>query len=129
MEKYDVICSEGHKCNPKANNVISGNGVCLTCCGKVWDAFYVVAGNDTVKFGITSGDTRPRLSTHKRDGSPDCLFLRTDLPDGHARNLETAILDALKRAGRAPVRGREYFPADCTDLILDLARAALPETV
>jgi hypothetical protein len=92
------------------------------CAGKVWDVFYVVADdiNDVVKFGITSGNPRPRLSRHARDGLDRVIRLVEDLPDDVAPRLERTVLAALRDAREVPVRGVEYFPARVLDLILDV---------
>ncbi|BBC30035.1 hypothetical protein SGFS_013290 [Streptomyces graminofaciens] len=92
------------------------------CAGKAWDVFYVVVDeiNDTIKFGITSGDPRPRLGMHARDGFGDVVRLVEGLPGDLAPRLERAVLAALRDAREAPVRGREYFPAHVLPLVLDL---------
>lgn len=84
--------------------------------------FYVVADdiNDVVKFGITSGNPRPRLSRHAREGFDDVIRLVEGLPGDLAPRLERAILAALQDAREAPVRGREYFPSRVLALVLDL---------
>jgi hypothetical protein len=91
--------------------------------GQVWDAFYVVLDEEgqTVKCGITSGDARPRLAGHARDGYCTRVRLMTDLPLGTARALEKTVLATLKLAGIEPVRGREYFDASALPVILDIA--------
>jgi hypothetical protein len=98
-----------------------GGGICAACAGREWDVLYVVTDDlGVVKFGITSGDARPRLRVHKRDGLDQIVRLFTGLPDGIARPLEDNIKAALRDAGEEPVRGREYFPARALPLILDL---------
>ncbi|MFF7824222.1 hypothetical protein ACFZCM_03265 [Streptomyces rochei] len=84
--------------------------------------FYVVADdvNDVVKFGITSGDPRPRLAVHARDGFDRVIRLFEALPGDLAPRLERAVLAALRDAREEPVRGREYFPARVLGLILDV---------
>ncbi|WP_189783032.1 GIY-YIG nuclease family protein [Streptomyces capitiformicae] len=84
--------------------------------------FYVVADeiNGVVKFGITSGDPRPRLGDHSRDGFDCVIRLVEGLPGDVALRLEKTILAALRDAREAPVRGREYFPARVLPLITDL---------
>lgn len=117
---HRVRCPEGHAAAPLPNNVLRGKGLCRRCVGATWDAFYVVTGPETVKFGITSGDPRPRLATHRTDGLPSVVRLFTDLPDDVAPILERVCLSALADAGVAPVRGREYFPVDALALVLDV---------
>lgn len=119
---HRVRCRDGHESTPAPQSVQQGNGICRVCAGKVWDVFYVVADdiNDVVKFGITSGDPRPRLGVHARDGFDSVVRLVEDLPGDLAPRLERAVLAALQDAREAPVRGREYFPARALGLILDL---------
>ncbi|TXS63825.1 hypothetical protein [Streptomyces sp. sk2.1] len=73
-----------------------------------------------VKFGITSGDPRPRLRAHRRNGLDQVLRLFTGLPDGVARALENNIIAALRDAREEPIQGREYFSSRALPLILDL---------
>ncbi|MPY47110.1 GIY-YIG nuclease family protein [Streptomyces acidicola] len=73
-----------------------------------------------MKFGITSGDPRPRLSDHARDGFDCVIRLIEGLPGDLAPRLERAVLAALRDAREAPVRGREYFPARVLGLVLDV---------
>lgn len=100
-----------------------GRGICRICAGKSWDAFYIVANDEdsTIKFGITSGNPKPRLADHARDGYTEVLLLTTDLPGDTAPALERRIIAALAEAGMKPVRGREYFPASALGLVMDLA--------
>ena len=74
-----------------------------------------------VKFGVTSGDARPRLADHRVDGYRAVVRLLTGLPDGAAPDTERAVKAALAMAGEKPVRGTEYFDASCLALILDVA--------
>jgi hypothetical protein len=92
------------------------------CAGKTWDVFYVVIDevHDTVKFGITSGDPRPRLGIHARNGFDSVVRLIECLPGDLALRLERAVRAALRDAREAPVRGREYFPARVLGLVLDV---------
>lgn len=115
-------CSAGHACSPIPDCVQAGGGICRECGGKAWDVLYVVADeiNDTVKFGITSGDPRRRLNDHARDGFDSVVRLIEGLPGDLAPRLERAILAALRDAREEPVRGREYFPTHTLGLILDL---------
>jgi hypothetical protein len=183
--KHHVRCANGHDCYPEAQNVLNGNGICLTCVGrdsaaaeaafrkrlaelgatplfdewlgnhfphrlrcaaghdttalpagvqqgegpcrkcrgKLWDVFYVVKHEEQrrVKFGVTSGDARPRLADHRVAGYRTVVRLLTDLPDGTAPDAERAVKVALAMAGEKPVRGTEYFDASCLGLILDVA--------
>lgn len=117
-----VRCKKGHKTSPIPNHVIRGGGLCRHCAGKSWDVFYVVHDDDfdVVKFGITSGDPRPRLSVHARDGFDRVVRLLEGLPGDTAPVLERTILAALRDAREKPARGREYFPTRVLPLVLDL---------
>lgn len=120
-----VRCPQGHLCRPTPGNVSQGNGVCRVCRGGVWDAFYVVTSAGAVKFGVTSGDPRPRLRTHVRAGFTEVVRLATGLSGTIAPDAEQAVKAALALAGETPVHGREYFDASCLALILDVADAWL----
>ncbi|KOU99100.1 GIY-YIG nuclease family protein [Streptomyces sp. XY533] len=115
-------CAAGHDCNPRPNSVQQGSGVCRSCAGKTWDVLYVVTSelDDVVKFGVTSGNPRPRLRDHAYDGLDVIVRLVTGLPEGAAVELERTLLAALRDAREVPVRGREYFPARVLPLVLDL---------
>ena len=119
---HKVRCAQGHECTPRPHSVLQGNGVCRTCAGKTWDVFYVVADdiNGVVKFGITSGDPRPRLYRHASDGLARVIRLVEGLPSDLAPRLERAVLGALRDARETPVRGVEYFPGRALGLILDV---------
>ena len=122
-QPHHVVCVAGHDCYPYPAGVQQGEGVCRKCRGKLWDAFYVVEHEDQhrVKFGVTSGDARPRLADHRVDGYRTVVRLLTGLPDGAAPDAERAVKAALAMAGEKPVRGTEYFDASCLALILDVA--------
>ncbi|MFH8577159.1 hypothetical protein [Streptomyces zaomyceticus] len=119
---HRVRCVQGHEVTPRPNSLHQGQGVCRVCAGQVWDAFYVVRndGRDVIKFGITSGDPRPRLADHAREGLDTVLRVHRDLPGNVARELELTILAALADACEAPVQGREFFHARVLPLVLDL---------
>jgi hypothetical protein len=93
------------------------------CSGQTWDVFYVVttAAGDRLKFGITSGDPRGRLKTHRTCGYRNVALLLTGLPDGVASEIERSVMAALALAGERPIRGREYFDARVLGLVLDIA--------
>ncbi len=120
-------CAAGHDCSPRPADVQRGSGICRACAGQIWDAFYVVASADAVKFGITSGDPRARLRVHAALGYTEVARLATGLPGTIAPDTETAIRAALALAGERPVRGREYFDVSCLALILDVADSWLGE--
>jgi hypothetical protein len=116
-----VRCPEGHDCCPWPSNVARGQGICRACGGKTWDAFYVATSRLAVKFGITSGGGRPRLSLHARHGYTTVVRLATDLPGTLAFDTESAVRSALAMASELPVKGREYFDISCLGLVLDVA--------
>lgn len=114
-------------CSPRPNNVLSGRGICQKCAGQCWDVFYVVRNEltDSVKFGVTSGNPKPRLYEHARDGYDQLLRLHEGLPEDTAGKLERTILAALRDAREQPIRGREYFPARVLPVVLDLVDSHL----
>jgi hypothetical protein len=115
-------CATGHECRPRPSAVLSGDGICRTCAGKVWDVFYIVAdpAAHRVKFGITSGDPRPRLRTHRRGGYQGVVRLLTDLPGTTAPDMEDAVQAALALAGLRPVLRREYYDISALPVVLDV---------
>ncbi|MFE5792952.1 hypothetical protein ACFQ8C_10295 [Streptomyces sp. NPDC056503] len=117
---HQVRCAKGHTGTPTPSNVRAGCGICRICAGKTWDVFYVVTDdvNEVVKFGITSGNPRTRLSHHERDGLDRIVRLIEGNPE--ARKLENACMAALRDAGEKPLRGREYFHSRTLATILDL---------
>jgi hypothetical protein len=117
---HKVICPAGHECEPTPTSVQRGKGACRFCAGKAWDVFYVVANDErrTVKFGITSGDPRARLADHRRHGYRRVVLLAETVL-AHAVEAET--ISALRQAGRRAVHGREYFPGDALDAIVQIA--------
>lgn len=121
-EPLRVRCPKGHETTVIPGGLRRGEGLCRFCAGKEWDAFYVLQDEleDVVKFGVTSGDPRPRLLHHERDGFGQVLRLHTGLPGDVAPKLERTILAALRDAREEPVRGREYFPARVLPVVLDL---------
>jgi hypothetical protein len=89
----------------------------------VWDVFYVVANRPAarIKFGITSGDPRPRLTVHRRSGYEEILRLMTGLPGIVAPEVESAARAALALAGVVPVQGWEYYDISALAIVLDVA--------
>lgn len=120
---HRIKCSVGHESTPRPTALQQGSGLCRLCMGKVWDAFYVLLNEEdqSVKFGITSGDPRPRIASHARDGYCTTVRLMSDLPLDTARPLEKTVIATLKLADIEPVRGREYFCASALPVILDIA--------
>lgn len=96
--------------------------MCATCAGKTWDAFYVVTDDsaELLKFGITAGSGRRRLTEHRRAGFDTVHRFHAGLPDETALNLERDVRATLRLAGEEPVRGREYYPDRVTALVLDV---------
>ncbi|MFC8915960.1 hypothetical protein ACFT5C_09325 [Streptomyces sp. NPDC057116] len=121
---HQLICREGHRTRTIPSGVKQGQGICRHCAGKTWDVFYVVESTHHVKFGITSGDPRPRLRTHAKDGFTDERRVIRDLPGDFAPDLEAGVRLALADEGLKPVRGREYFPSAATPLILSIVDQA-----
>lgn len=118
---HHVRCASGHDCYPTPGNVSQGHGICPACAGRVWDVFYVVTGPKGLKFGISSGDPRPRLANHRHDGyygagDPDRLWNR--LPDGVARQTENLVLASLTNLGYKPNWRREYFDIELLGVVL-----------
>lgn len=126
---HRVRCSNGHECTPRPNCVQQGQGICRRCVrsrdSEFCDVFYVVAGTDAVKYGITSGNPAPRLSAHRRDGLTEVVLVRTGLTGVLAWNLERLLLSVLVAEGIEPVRGHEYFPLTAKARILDVVATAL----
>ena len=114
------VCAAGHVCNPQPTSVQQGHGICRTCVGKVWDVFYVVTNPNLyrVKFGITTGDPRPRLVKHRGAGYTDVVRLHRDFPD--AIQLERHVMNTLRDARIPPVHGREYYGLDALPVVLDV---------
>lgn len=128
-QPHRVRCPLGHLCRPTPANVSQGNGICRVCRGGVWDAFYVVTSGEAVKFGVTTGDPRPRLGRHAAQGFTEVVRLATGLPGTIAHDTERAVLSALAMAGVKPVQRREYFDSSCLALILDIADSWLTPPV
>jgi hypothetical protein len=113
-----VRCSQGHENAPRPGSVNFGTGICLVCAGRVSDVFYVVTGPGGLKFGVSSGDPRPRLSDHRRIGYGTVARLYEGLADTTARDLERELRNLLKAAGVSPVRGREYYSIEALNTVL-----------
>lgn len=121
-QQHRVRCAMGHEVSPRPDHVSRGIGVCRRCAGRSWDVFYVVVDRveSRLKFGITSGDPRPRLTDHAHDGYGETLLCLRSLPDGAALAIERAVRSALTQAGERPVRGREYFDISVQGLVFDV---------
>jgi len=118
---HRIRCAKGHEGAPRPTHLQSGEGICRRCAGKAWDAFYVVADAEAelIKFGITSGDPRPRLARHAKDGFEHVLRTLTGLPGSVAPALERSVIATLRLAREEPVRGREYYNDWVTATVLD----------
>lgn len=110
---HRVRCRVGHVVTPRPDHVLGGSGMCHICAGRSWDVFYVVtnAATSTLKFGITSGNPRPRLADHAHSGFRQVDLLLTALGDGIALIVERSVRADLRAAGYRPVQGSEYFHA------------------
>lgn len=118
--KVLCVCPGGHRCNPKPNSTQQGYGMCRRCAGKTWDVFYVLV-NPTVgrvKFGITSGSPRKRLSDHRAAGYTGVVRVLQALPG--ADMLERHVLATLRDDGLKAVEGREYFDVSVLGTVLDV---------
>lgn len=118
---HRIRCRHGHVGAPCPSSVQQGAGICRTCAGKTWDAFYVVVNPELrrLKFGITSGGPRRRLSDHRRAGYTEIRRALPGLLDAHA--LERNILATLRDAGIPPVQGWEYYHLDALPVVLAVA--------
>lgn len=116
---HKVICRSGHECWPRPSDVQRGQGLCPKCAGKTWDRLYVVTSPRAavVKVGITSGDPRPRLCHHRRNGFVEVIRLRDT---AGADCIERAAISACRSGGYAPLKGREYFDLSALQTILDV---------
>jgi hypothetical protein len=119
---HRVHCTAGHECLATPHWINGGGGLCGTC-GWAWDVFYIVRkpGTGEIKFGITSGDPRPRLSKHRTAGYRERVLVLAGLPGTIAPDTERAAIGALALAGIKPLRGREYYGAEALAIVLDIA--------
>jgi len=130
QETYHAHCAEGHPCLPMPNRIKNGRGGCDICANKYSDVVYVMTGSNGLKFGITSGDPRPRLNDHKRisgGGYETTVRLWTGLrPFGWAREVELNLRDGLADRDHHALPGtKEYFPAASLPLVLRVLDKAL----
>lgn len=124
-----VRCSAGHDCQPRPDNVKTGQGICARCSSGASTVFYVLghAEKPVVKFGISSLDGRGRLSKHRSRGFSTIHRLVTGLAEGTPWQVENAVKSALFLAGQKPVQGKEYFDSCTLALILDVADSWLED--
>lgn len=120
---HRVMCDAGH-ITRRTPQVVRRGSKCRLCgrSRRDWDVFYVVADDKEgiVKFGVTSGDPRPRLGAHRASGLDRVVRLLTNLPIDVAPDLERATKAALRLARERPLRGREYFGAHVLGTVLDI---------
>jgi hypothetical protein len=113
-------CVAGHLCSPRPDDVQQGQGICHQCWYD-WSTFYVLLNpkQGRVKFGVTSGDPRPRLKTHRGRGYTERVRVLREIPD--AFMLEQNIIATLRDAEIPPVHGREYYDAaPALPVVLDI---------
>ena len=105
---HRAICAAGHSVQPRPVNVSAGQGICRICAGHVWDIFYVVTNPSAsrVKFGITSGNPKPRLQAHARRGYRQVVRL---IQYPNARQIEQYAMSELDSQCFYPIEGREYY--------------------
>lgn len=117
---HKTICKNGHECLPTPNAVSQGGGICRFCKGKSWDVYYIVINDDKreLKFGITSGNPRHRLTVHRGRGyTRQVLVVKSPL----ALKVETETKRTLRTKGVQPAKGREYFPIEALGTVLEVA--------
>jgi DNA-directed RNA polymerase subunit RPC12/RpoP len=127
---HQIRCGQcGHKTTVRPASIQQGNGACIHCY-VIHDVFYIVAtSKGAVKFGISSGNPRGRLTKHAYWGYRHVEFLATGLPIGVPRATEDAIKSALRDADFVPEYGREYFGPGAKDMVIKLAHELLDEYV
>lgn len=121
-----LCCVAGHLTSVGINTGLKRELLCARCSGAGIrpepTVYYVVTDGAMVKPGISSGDGRGRLDTHRSEhGLSQVHRLITDLPVGAARDVERHVLDCLVGQGIRPVMGSEYFDAAHIDRVLELA--------
>ncbi|MFI5943908.1 hypothetical protein ACIBCB_27210 [Streptomyces uncialis] len=126
LQAVRLCCVAGHLTSVSINNALKRALLCVRCAGAGIrpepTVYYVVAGEAMVKPGISSGDGRGRLDTHRSQHSLDQVRrLITDLPIGAALNVERHVLSGLADQGVRPVMGFEFFDAVHIDRVLALA--------
>ncbi|MCG0285384.1 hypothetical protein [Streptomyces sp. PSAA01] len=121
-----LCCVAGHLTSVGINSGLKRELLCARCSGAGIrpepTVYYVVTNGAMVKPGISSGDGRGRLDTHRSEhGLGQVRRLITDLPVGAARDVERHVLDCLAGQDIRPVMGSEYFDAAHIDRVLELA--------
>ena len=117
---HRVRCASGHETQVWPGSIRKGHGICRVCAAHAWDVFYVVVNDDedSLKIGITSGNPRPRLYAHRRDGYTTVVRLLPGFPNAY--QLECDVKATLQLAGEKPVRGKEYFDVRTMATVLDI---------
>lgn len=124
---HRIRCVDGHDVSVRPSGLLQGEGACRMCKGKIWDVFYIVsdASGDEIKFGITSGDPRPRLRNHARQGYQTVTLLLPSLSAGVAHQMERSVIRNLQQTAELPRRGREYYAGRVLPLVLQTVGDAL----
>lgn len=122
-QPHRVICSSGHLTRPRPSDVLKGHGPCSSCSHRNGsaDVFYVVSNSslNRTKLGVTFGDAKHRLRSHRRAGYQSVIRKITAMAD--AADLERTVLATLRLAEIAPIQGREYYDISALPVILDVA--------
>ncbi|MGQ4436644.1 MULTISPECIES: hypothetical protein [unclassified Streptomyces] len=126
LQTVRLCCVAGHLTSVSINTGLKRELLCARCSGAGVrpepTVYYVVTDGTVVKPGISSGDGRGRLDTHRSEhGLSQVRRLITDLPVGAARDVERHVLHCLAGQGIRPVMGSEYFDAAHIDRVLELA--------
>ncbi|WP_406356433.1 hypothetical protein [Streptomyces sp. NBC_00658] len=126
LQTVRLCCIADHLTSVIINAGLKRELLCARCSGAGIrpepTVYYVVTDGAMVKPGISSGDGRGRLDTHRSEhGLGQVRRLITDLPVGAARDVERHVLDCLAGQGIRPVMGSEYFDAAHIDRVLELA--------
>ncbi|MEU9338722.1 hypothetical protein AB0D49_37170 [Streptomyces sp. NPDC048290] len=126
LQTVRLCCVAGHLTSVSINNGSKRALLCVRCAGAGIrpepTVYFVVVGEAMVKPGISSGDGRGRLDTHRsQHGLDQVRRLITDLPIGAALNVERHVLSGLADQGIRPVMGFEFFDAAHIDRVLALA--------
>ncbi|MEU4176442.1 hypothetical protein [Streptomyces sp. NPDC026589] len=126
LQTVRLCCVAGHLTSVSINTGLKRELLCARCSGAGVrpepTVYYVVTDGAMVKPGISSGDGRGRLDTHRiQHGLGQVRRFISDLPVGSARDVERHVLDCLASQGIRPVMGSEYFDAAHIDRVLELA--------
>lgn len=105
----DLICAQGHACNPSPTGVIGGQGVCSEC-QRSFDRVYLIAHSDAAAIKIGVASSQRRVSDHYGRGYRVCLELQ-GLAHQAAARLERSTIRWWREEGwslvwAAPVDGR-----------------------